>query len=1412
MGVAGQLNGPSKDERRSRSAHTLDRERLDHKPEIEFVPPSVVEEQLRQDAHLNQDVKPWLVSFGELKPGTNVSLHFRINESNMPQEKPLSLLPLLTNWIRAWFDKSSLKSAGELQDRNSLTWLFSYAADYIELGHFRLDEEEVRDLCVQLLDICLKARHQAHLEGCLTVLLSVARVEEFPRDCLRDLLSTLSQANVLLDKPLSHAGETVKLLATGSLQKDTIADLFSALLGVAEPHYPPQRQSLPDFDVTKHLNIARGAIRYLSTLLEVHGVDEKFVIDVQELFGILKGIAKTLLLRLATEIQDLLSHLTTSTRVDEVLNDQALTSTLLDIYDLCKEASIIPDSADRALTKTKSPGQEQVSRERRYKRDHELSLATFKGKLTGLLSLMDTVNASRLWSEVRKTIHYQTAHKRANAIGYIKREQVCMPGKTAEWKEELHLLLDNIIIADTTEANTFTEKHAWEQKQLVSSTLDTEISRRTEQRLEVLRLCARAIGEAASYNKFKPQDPADGETSAQVGVECLKKLLKVLNMETDVRVIQVLLEELTKLCSLRSSLNEEPYMTFIVDSLKVSIIQHTKDSLGAEVVYLMATEALRTIFLGALTHVTCAAYQIFHALLEIADCTKCKSARCRLVAMSVLIRLRCHASGRLYVHDAFDCADIAGAVCKTDESLSHMFLQVMDSSPEEEKATLSNKHRDIYQRQLWIYPDEAESVKKWLTPPQCKVFVTRSDNPRTIECDLPMSKWIECLTSNLQVDSNWETYSYIIVHLGDQLTNIRLFENSQDQLHLLRGYLCGRVRDSTKMFIPPRDIGLVVTDVALCFYQILTNMIPFYTIHAPFPQHESLDNDQRGIDLVRAFRDGLSPTYEGAAKLCIHALSVCCFEMPPKAMSKEYPGIVQIMAQNIFKPYLLVHILEFLAQVARLPHLHINFTEDESKQILYICIRALQAIRQKDEVKSRPATDTKRDTAHSRKTPYRAAILKERGLSQYSCALSYHTMIFWFLSIKLGSRHRYVSNVIDQLTWKDSSGKDIIDEQTVVMIDMMQRSAFSDLPETSRDDQFQGEDIEHAMYLVGNSIYEIEMNMFTGLSQVTKRQASGTTYAQYKPNVPSLPKHHDTSFFKSLEERGYHDKASPSHTLLNLIASAVPVKVQEQPLKLNLQEEYVSRAIRLIDKTPTVDSHKIGVILLRTGQTKESEYLANTTGTNSFDDFLDSMGTRVSLKGPCDFINWGLVYEQDGIETVAWRDRINEVVLEVSVLMPNTDDVYQSNKKRHIGNCSVLIVFNQSNEKWEWGRFASQVTTVQIVITPANSLDGSVIPDEYDHEFFRVEVFTKEDWQNVSVAAETKVVSKATLAPFVRLLALNANIFSACCQNESTSDSEFPSSWRFRLQAIQQLRERTLQRTPMGEDTAAQKFDFSRWT
>jgi hypothetical protein len=104
------------------------------------------------------------------------------------------------------------------------------------------------------------------------------------------------------------------------------------------------------------------------------------------------------------------------------------------------------------------------------------------------------------------------------------------------------------------------------------------------------------------------------------------------------------------------------------------------------------------------------------------------------------------------------------------------------------------------------------------------------------------------------------------------------------------------------------------------------------------------------------------------------------------------------------------------------------------------------------------------------------------------------------------------------------------------------------------------------------------------------------------------------------------------------------------------------------------------------------------------------------------------------------------------------------------------------------------------------------------------------------------------LPQFVRLIALNANVYSQAWNAKESGDTEFPSNWRGRLQELKRLRERLLakmngggmlatnlgagqgRRTPVPvpvtgardrdretseqntDGALAERLDFSKWT
>ena len=65
---------------------------------------------------------------------------------------------------------------------------------------------------------------------------------------------------------------------------------------------------------------------------------------------------------------------------------------------------------------------------------------------------------------------------------------------------------------------------------------------------------------------------------------------------------------------------------------------------------------------------------------------------------------------------------------------------------------------------------------------------------------------------------------------------------------------------------------------------------------------------------------------------------------------------------------------------------------------------------------------------------------------------------------------------------------------------------------------------------------------------------------------------------------------------------------------------------------------------------------------------------------------------------------------------------------------------------------------------------------------------SKPGFPEISPAAETKIISLAALPGFIRLLALNASVFSLVWSNRA--GGEHVSSWRNRLREINKLRDR----------------------
>ena len=809
-----------------------------------------------------------------------------------------------------------------------------------------------------------------------------------------------------------------------------------------------------------------------------------------------------------------------------------------------------------------------------------------------------------------------------------------------------------------------------------------------------------------------------------------------------------------------------------------------------------------------------------------------KPAVVRLSVMKVLARLRCNSEQAIEVVLSPDSQGLAGILCRTeatatsresdDPQTNRASMQKQNPSRQSRSsvvdttrtirsrsATRSSNLKDQFLRPtppLWMYNDWTKGLPEDPRKGPSQVVYSclpTDDNPTVLD----LAAWLDIILDVLKDGSNWEIYSYILVHLPSQLSNRSLFSRFTAELQTLHNLIVDQL-EKNSFGKPPQHTRMTAGDVALCLYHTLTVLIA-YDKHL----------GKRKLDrLVRAFSLGIN-RWDRAGRCCIHALALCCHEIP-SVIDRQMFAIVQKLSQKITQPDLAIDILEFLASLARLPKACSSATEkipetrpsnsaDNAsfyKTIFGICIGYVRSTReQRSRIDSGSQTQANqqslRRSGHSEEVSSTPDARKE--FPEYVYALAYQVIIFWFLAIEVRQRSQHVAWIAKELAWRDTSGKEILEEQSQVILDMMHRTAFSDLGETEQaatPSNSNGKTTKQ-MWLLGMSVVTVEVMSSSNIGQVTKRQASGTTHATYRQNTAELPEHH----VPLRKTRDYQSpdvvyEVLPNHILLQLTSTIAPVPIPLQPIKLP-DDEFVQRTLRNFDRTDTVDGHKAGIVYIGEGQSSEAEILANTAGNGAYEAFLSEVGTRVKLQG-AKFNTQGLDRESnvDGTHTYAWRDRVTEMIFHVTTMMPNDpeNDAQAINKKRHIGNDRVKIIFNNSGKPFVFDTFPSEMNEVNIVITPeahagysgnSQPVDPARPPGLDKSRFYEVETLSSSNFPRLSAAAVPKIVSAEALPGFVRQLALNASVFSHVWA-ELLGQGEYVSSWRSRLKEIKKLREK----------------------
>ncbi|CAD5215999.1 unnamed protein product [Bursaphelenchus xylophilus] len=164
-----------------------------------------------------------------------------------------------------------------------------------------------------------------------------------------------------------------------------------------------------------------------------------------------------------------------------------------------------------------------------------------------------------------------------------------------------------------------------------------------------------------------------------------------------------------------------------------------------------------------------------------------------------------------------------------------------------------------------------------------------------------------------------------------------------------------------------------------------------------------------------------------------------------------------------------------------------------------------------------------------------------------------------------------------------------------------------------------------------------------------------------------------------------------------------------------------SELILNYDEHVITDTYKFGVIYQKVGQTTEEELFGNASANPSFNEFLETLGDRIQLK---DFEGYrgglDIQHGQTGTESVYTQFRQKEIMFHVSTMLPYTvGDTQQLQRKRHIGNDIVAIIFQEENTPFSPDFIASNFLHAYIVVQPIDS--GT------DRTKYRVSVTARDD-------------------------------------------------------------------------------------
>eukprot|EP00071_Canis_lupus_P045946 XP_022279503.1 GTPase-activating Rap/Ran-GAP domain-like protein 3 isoform X3 [Canis lupus familiaris] len=197
---------------------------------------------------------------------------------------------------------------------------------------------------------------------------------------------------------------------------------------------------------------------------------------------------------------------------------------------------------------------------------------------------------------------------------------------------------------------------------------------------------------------------------------------------------------------------------------------------------------------------------------------------------------------------------------------------------------------------------------------------------------------------------------------------------------------------------------------------------------------------------------------------------------------------------------------------------------------------------------------------------------------------------------------------------------------------------------------------------------------------------------------------------------------SPTKTLsVKSILSAMNLdKFEKGPREIFHPE--IQKDLLVLEEQEGSVNFKFGVLFAKDGQLTDDEMLSNEIGSDAFQKFLNLLGDKITLKGWTGY-RGGLDTKNDttGVHSVYTVYQGHEIMFHVSTMLPySKENKQQVERKRHIGNDIVTIVFQEGEE-------------------PSPAFKPSMIRSHFTHIFALVRYDQQNDNYRLKIFSEESV-------------------------------------------------------------------------